>query len=159
MLIKISRRLDLTSIIGNQLIGSLVSRFSISQTPNLSKYFHSPLNFELSRVTCNSYIQFDLWVFFFISKLKAVIYNSLEYTCTSVSSLMSLQHRSLKILSGQYIYMSRFTLLTLKLIVVINSLGCSVYKVWCLSSKGFSRYLSGQYIPMSSLTLDIWLKK
>ena len=139
------------------------------------------------------------------SKSIGIIY-SLWYT--SVPNLMSVKQRALKILSSWYISMSQFDPWPLTYDLKINR-GLStpynipVYQVWCLSSKGFSRYwadsiflcpvwpltfdhvisksvvviyflwcisalslmfvnhrilkiLNGQYIPISSLTLDLW---
>ena len=80
--------------------------------------------------------------------------------CTSVQNLMSNKQRINKILSGQYFPMSSLTLelyaLTSKPIRVINSLRCTVYKVWCLSRKGLSRYWLVSIFICPFWPLDLW---
>jgi hypothetical protein len=95
-----------------------------------------------------SYVQFDLDLL--TSEVLGVI-DSLG--CTSVSSLMSIKQRVLKILSSQYIPMSSLTtdLLTLKSKGVIYSLDVLDYQVRCLRSNGSSKYW-----VVSVFLLPVW---
>jgi hypothetical protein len=79
----------------------------------------------------------------------------------SVQSLMSVKERGLKLSSVQYIHMSSLTLdlLTSKSIMVIYFSWWLVYKVWSVSSKGFSRYWVVSILICPVWPLDLWTSK
>jgi hypothetical protein len=100
-----------------------------------------------------SYFQFDLW---HIDLKTQKGYQFFKMYC--VQSLMSVKERVFKILSGQYIHMPSLIPwpLSSESKVVIYFHDVLVYKVWCLSSKGFSRYWVISIFKCPVWPLHLW---